>query len=276
MTAISIITPYKDAERFLPAFVEMLQAQTYTDWTCLLVDDGSIDSGPLLLSRLAETDSRIIPLRRPGLKRGAGPAEARNFALLSADSPYIAFCDIDDLWHPQKLEQQLRFHTTNHLQISVSGYCRFHESPPALVSDWRCPPAALSYSRLLMANALPMLTVIADRSLIDRPFPLCRHEDYSLWLDVFRRWPRIRYGCLPYALAFYRVHDANLTKRRWEMFVWVHGVYREHGISAFCRVPLLLCWGLIQFRIYARRVLPGSRRSMSLNSLLEMPPVLLR
>lgn len=276
MATVSVVTPYKDAERFLPAFVEMLQAQTYTDWICLLVDDGSTDYGPTLLSGLAKIDSRLVPLRRPGSKRGEGPAEARNFALLFTNTPYIAFCDIDDLWHPEKLELQVRFHTSNHLQISVTGYGRFHDSIPAVVSSWRCPPASLPYSRLLTANALPMLSVVVNRSLLDKSFPLCRHEDYCYWLDIFRRRPEIRYGCLPYALAFYRVHDGNLTGRRLEMLIWVNDVYREHGIPAIMRILLLLRWGLIQVGFFVRGVLPDMQRAMPLNSLLEMPPVLLR
>lgn len=276
MATVTVITPYKDAEKFIPAFVAMLKAQTYSDWICLLVDDGSTDHGPSLLADLATGDPRLVPLKRPGRKSGSGPAEARNFALSSAVSPYIAFCDIDDLWHPEKLAMQINFHISNCLDISVTGYGRFTDGYAPTISSWRCPPKSLSYLKLLTANRIPMLAAVVNRSLLHSSFPISPHEDFCFWLSLFRFYPRIRYGSLPYALAFYRLHGANLSNKKWKMLIWVNHVYRQHGIHPAIRPILLVLWSLIQLGNLVRRVPAYIQRPNYLSSLLQQSPLYLR
>ena len=239
---ISIITPYRNSESFLPHLAANLQAQSYTHWECLLVDHASTDQGPALARQLAIADSRFrlleIEDQRPF------PAIPRNAAVAQARGELICFLDVDDLWHPEKLERQLAFHSKNQLDFSVTQYGRFHPEdeetgkPGALPKQWRVrrPPAVMSRKKLLWANSIPMLTVMIKRDLLllrsetrNRPFSLVRHEDYLLWLTLWKECSELNYGCLNETLAFHRRHATNLTGTRWRMLSWTYQVYRAHG-----------------------------------------------
>jgi teichuronic acid biosynthesis glycosyltransferase TuaG len=155
----------------------------------------------------------------------------------------ICFLDVDDLWHPEKLERQLKFHKDNQLEFSVTYYGRFHPKevetadPGALPKQWRVrrPPAVMNTRKLSLVNPIPMLTVMINRRLLSLPtleygpFSLIHHEDYLLWLTLWRHLPNLKYGCLNHTLAFHRRHANNLTVNRWRMLSWTYQVYRAHG-----------------------------------------------
>ena len=112
MPDVSIITPFRDSAHFLPGLVANLQRQTLTNWECLLVDHGSADGGGDLARTLIATDPRFRLLVLPRLRAFDNqlPAIPRNRALAEIRSNLVAFLDVDDLWHPLKLERQLNFH----------------------------------------------------------------------------------------------------------------------------------------------------------------------
>jgi len=246
---VSVITPYRNGARFLNGFVAMLQAQTFAHWCCLLVDDGSSDGGPQLAAALTDADPRFVLLHRAGAKpAGSGPAAARNLALAQVETPWVAFCDIDDLWHPQKLAHQLAFQQQHQLDLVVTGYARFRDGASSQPQPlhWRCPPAALSYKGLLGGNPIPMLTVLVRAALVRDGMPAIPHEDFALWLQLFRDQPALRYGCLSEGLAFYRVHAHNLSGQRWRMLGWTWQVFRSHGLQGLALGAAVLRWALYQ------------------------------
>ena len=101
MPGISVIVPVYQAEKFLPACVESVTNQTFSDWELLLVDDGCTDRSPAVCDRFAAADSRIRALHQP---KNAGVSEARNRGLREARGEFIAFLDADDAFEPQTLE----------------------------------------------------------------------------------------------------------------------------------------------------------------------------
>lgn len=102
MALISVIIPCYNAEAFLADAVRSVQAQTHTDFECLLVDDGSGDGTRALIERLAREDSRLRPIILP---RNQGVSAARNAALDAARGEWVALLDADDLWEPDRLKK---------------------------------------------------------------------------------------------------------------------------------------------------------------------------
>jgi glycosyltransferase involved in cell wall biosynthesis len=274
---VSIVTPYRNAAGFVPAFVQMLQAQSFAGWRCLLVDDGSDDDGPALAAQCTAGDGRFCLISRPGARvSSGGPAAARNTALALVDSDWVAFCDIDDLWHPHKLERQLAFQQAHDLDLVVSGFGRFDHTTQQLIA-WRCPPAALSYRLLLGSNPIPMLTVLVRTDLVREGMPSCRHEDFALWLQLFHQHPSLMYGCVPEGLAFYRVHASNLTAQRWRMAGWAWQVFWWHGLRGRALALAMGRWCADQLLNLIRQRLPQApREPLALAALLAQPPVRLR
>jgi len=98
---ISVVVPLCNVARFLPACLDSLRAQTFVDWTCLLVDDGSTDGSSDICRRYAGLDARFSVRRT----ENRGAYAARNLGLAAAEGDCVYFCDSDDVLHPELLER---------------------------------------------------------------------------------------------------------------------------------------------------------------------------
>lgn len=273
---VTIVTPYKNAEAFIPEFINSINSQIFSAWQCILVDDTSTDNSKYLLDELVGKNPKYILLSNITTKWTSGPAAARNCALQYVDTKYIAFCDIDDLWHPNKLERQIRYMENNAIQICVSAYGRFSTlSNPINNKALICPPRNLTYKQLLYHNSIPMSTaVVSSLELSNRSFSLIHHEDFLFWLNLFKSNPKINYACIPEVLAFYRVHPANISSNKIIVPFWTFRVYRHHGLSKIKSILTLVKWSISHSSSILRNlfdpavvVLPGIQR------LLLSPPL---
>ena len=98
MPKVSVVIPLYQSERFICETVQSVQAQTFTDFEIVVVNDGSSDLGPSLAEWMREPRLRVVHQENRGL------AGARNSGIRSAKGEYIAFLDADDLWLPTKLQ----------------------------------------------------------------------------------------------------------------------------------------------------------------------------
>ena len=92
MPTISVIIPCHNAAAFVGYTLASLQAQTFTDWEAILIDDGSTDATPEILSSWGERDKRIRLIRQ----ENQGLGKARNVGILDARGQFIHFLDSDD------------------------------------------------------------------------------------------------------------------------------------------------------------------------------------
>lgn len=97
--------PAFQAEATLPMALGSVLAQTWTDWECICVDDGSTDGTWPLLERAHALDPRIR-IERFTTNRGRGAARQRSLELASGS--YLAFLDSDDWLYPEKLHRQVQ------------------------------------------------------------------------------------------------------------------------------------------------------------------------
>ena len=92
MPKISIVVPcYKQAE-YLPDALNSVLNQTYTDWECIIVNDGSPDNTESVAKKFCELDSRFIYLH----KNNGGLSSARNAGINKSNGEYILPLDADD------------------------------------------------------------------------------------------------------------------------------------------------------------------------------------
>ena len=127
---ISIITPIYNAETYLPACIESVQAQTVSDWQLLLVDDGSTDGSLRIAQAYAAKDRRITVLP----ETHAGQSAARNKGLEQAKGEFIAFLDADDALESDWCEKHLA-------EMEGAGYVQsgFRRIQPSGVSRPHLP-----------------------------------------------------------------------------------------------------------------------------------------
>jgi len=94
---LSIIVPVYNSEKYLARCLDSILAQTFKNFECILVDDGSVDQSPAICDEYAGRDGRIQVLH----KNNEGVSAARNDGIQAACGGYIAFVDSDDTVHPE-------------------------------------------------------------------------------------------------------------------------------------------------------------------------------
>lgn len=101
---VSIIMPVYNTGEILKKTINSILNQTFNDYELLLIDDGSTDLSGEICDSFATTDSRV----RVFHKENGGICSARNYGILQAQGEYIAFCDHDDIYHPELLQKVYR------------------------------------------------------------------------------------------------------------------------------------------------------------------------
>ena len=104
---VTIIIPTYNRAHLLSRSLDSVISQSYQNWECLVIDDGSTDYTAELITLYCEVEERIQFLKRPaGMRKGA--SSCRNYGLSKARGEFIQFLDSDDLISSEKIELQTR------------------------------------------------------------------------------------------------------------------------------------------------------------------------
>lgn len=129
MNLISIIVPCYNQAHFLEACLQSVMEQTYVNWECIIVNDGSPDNTEEIAKIWTEKDNRFKYI----YKDNGGLSSARNAGLKIAKGNFIQLLDSDDLLQKNKLKFQIEaFLNDNEIDISISGYRYFENNTSEL------------------------------------------------------------------------------------------------------------------------------------------------
>jgi glycosyltransferase involved in cell wall biosynthesis len=117
---VSVILIFFNEERFITEAIESVLAQTFESWELLLVNDGSRDRSGEIAGSYVRQQGRIYYLEHPG-GQNLGMSASRNLGIQKARGKYLAFIDGDDVWLPEKLEQQVAIMETQADAALVCG-----------------------------------------------------------------------------------------------------------------------------------------------------------
>lgn len=101
---VCIIMPVYNGQKTIELALKSLFAQTYSNWECVIVNDGSTDGTRSILDSLSDKRFKVIHL-----KKNAGRGAARQTCLNNAEGKYLAYLDADDFYHHDKLKIQVEF-----------------------------------------------------------------------------------------------------------------------------------------------------------------------
>jgi glycosyltransferase involved in cell wall biosynthesis len=90
--AISVIVPCYNQAEYLSETLQSVLDQDYSEWECIIVDDGSLDNTKEVAQQWTDKDSRFKYFR----KENGGLSDARNFGIKYASGEYILPLDSDD------------------------------------------------------------------------------------------------------------------------------------------------------------------------------------
>lgn len=246
---VSIITPCYNAVLYLPQAVGSVLSQTYSHWELLIIDDCSTDGSYELIQQYANMDSRIKCFKTAS--PSGSPTLPRNIGIEHAQGTYVAFLDCDDVWLPDKLEEQIIFLEENHYDFIYSNYEKMswdNRRAKRIVYARKTS----SYWDTLESCEIPCLTVMMRRSLIGNlRFKLIPKEDYAFWLEILRR------GYKAYNTekihALYREVKNSRSGNKFKMFKSQWYVLRQiEGVKVTPAIYFIVIFSLKGFRKYLR------------------------
>jgi GT2 family glycosyltransferase len=209
---VSVIMPAYNAERWLEEAVESICRQTEPNFELLVIDDGSTDRTPEILTQVAHQDSRVRVFHRPHL----GLCAALNFGMSAAQAPLIARLDADDIAHAERLGRQADF-LDRHPDVGVVGSWAREIDEDGHPLGERRPPSEPNEIDTALQRGNPMIhsAIMARAELVRRvggyrpAFEAA--EDYDLWLRLAEE---TRLANLCEILIDYRVHPQAVTGRQ--------------------------------------------------------------
>lgn len=216
MPKISLIVPVYQVEQYLDRCVESILAQTFRDFECILVDDGSTDASRQMCDEYARKYHNFTVIH----KKNGGLSSARNRAIPQTKGDYLCFFDSDDVLHPQALEKMAATLEQTGADLVSAPLQEFSTAQPDF-SDLRLMQTEVLEQRDFIDHLLPVnfgkICVTACGKLYRREvFAHIRYpegkiyEDLHVYLDVLLACRRI--AVLSEPLYYYYTNPASITR----------------------------------------------------------------
>lgn len=214
----SVVIAAYNSQDLIGETLASIAAQTFSDWECIVVDDGSTDNTRAVIEKFADRDKRF----RYVFQKNGERCRARNHGLSFARGEFVAFVDHDDLWKPEFLQEtvaDLRAHPEADLVFAGGYQWNGREN----IKEVRLPepdnPDVLEQiirygSVFTPVNALMRRARALAAGGFDPGWTLV--EDFEFWIRFGRQFTL---RVLPLPLAIYRVHAGNAVQQNTQWLV---------------------------------------------------------
>lgn len=222
---VSIVVPCYNQSCFLPETLDSVINQTYVNWECIIVNDGSTDDTIKVSIKYTKLDSRIKYIEQTN----RGVASARNKGIANAKGEFILPLDADDKIAPEYLKLAIR--QFENCPMTKLVYCEAMTfSSGGAAQKWDLP--SYNYENLLWSNSIFVSAIFRKRDFVDCggfDEALPGLEDWDFWLSFLKK-EDIVYR-IPMPLFYYRQnlngrnHRANeieIVKKTYENIVEKH------------------------------------------------------
>lgn len=218
---VSIITPSYNSANFVVDTIEAILRQTYPHWELLITDDCSTDNSVEIIEEYTRKDLRI---KLQKLEKNSGAGVCRNKSIEAARGRYIAFCDSDDVWMPQKLEKQLAFMEKKGCALSYSSYILMDEdrNEKGIMVCMR----KIDFASMKRDDGIGCLTAMYDTEKVGKMYmsSIRKRQDWGLWLEILAKC-KVAYG-IKEPLAYYRIRSGSISNNKFALVKHNINVYR--------------------------------------------------
>ena len=210
---VSVIVPCYNQGVFLNETLESVYNQSYTDWECIIVNDGSTDGTEAIAQQWVAKDNRF----KYFYKKNSGVSSTRNFGISNSSGQYLQFLDSDDILDKLKIQfsiDELKKDKNNETGIVVSNFKMLSSDSKEILPPF-CKLEAELFTLenfLLKWNvtfSVQMQCGFFDARLfeiIKFPENLSAQEDWIVWVQLLKKTKCV-FVDLP--LAYYRVHPSS-------------------------------------------------------------------
>lgn len=245
-TVTVLVTTYNRREQLRETLLSIV-AQTFADFELVLVDNFSNYDVAALVQEIGDSRIRLFQNQNNGII-----ATNRNFGLEKARGQFIAFCDDDDVWHAEKLEEQVRLITAENggLCFTKIEFIDEFSNPIQREYTFRSVYKSVSFNAFILSlgficNSSVLLAreAFEQVGMLNTDPALRTVEDYHYWARVIKRY-KACYVDKP--LVRYRVQQNSGTNsvnaRQWyaKQRHLLATLNREVGISPLVRLAKFL------------------------------------
>lgn len=218
---VSIITPSYNCSQYIGECIESIQRQTYTNWELLITDDCSTDNSVDVIRHYSENDPRIKIFEQT---ENGGAGVARNNSIKEAKGRFIAFCDSDDMWMPEKLDKQIAFMKEIDCALSYTSIIECDEK--GRVTGVEIAPSKHTFHQSWRDNKVGTSTAMYDTEKVGKMFmpTLRKRQDWGLFMSILRKCG-IAYG-MKEPFIYYRIGQESLSKNKKSLVKYNIAVYQ--------------------------------------------------
>ena len=211
---VSIIIPVFNRASLILETLNSVKNQSYHNWECIIVDDGSTDTTKSVIEAYIANDTRFLLTERPKSRPSGGNA-ARNYGFEISKGDYIQWFDSDDVMHENLLELQLDNLLSTNKKLSICLFDRYNEDFSVLTK--KAVPNVIKHgiyydyiTRVFKANLPTTLfesTLLKNYKLSER---LLKAQELEFLQRIFRQHEA---DCvlLNQALVKVRRHNDSIT-----------------------------------------------------------------
>lgn len=217
---ISVIVPCYNQAIFLDECVNSLLNQTYQDWECILINDGSTDDTEKKALEWEKKDARIKYIK----KNNGGLSSARNTGIQHITGDFVQFLDCDDFLYNEKFEKSVQKIENLTNTIIITDFLRFDN-----VTKTNLPPHCIlkedyfSQEEILRkwdnTFSIPIHCGLFSKDIVEKYHfdeGLKAKEDWVFWLKVYGDNPETHFIREP--LLVYRMSSAGMTNNEFFMY----------------------------------------------------------
>ena len=213
---VSIVIPTFNRCEYLKETLYSIFNQTYTNFEVIVISDSSSDDTSAMIKGLNDKRCSLYKLDN----KSNGPAFVRNFGLSKCTGALVAFCDDDDLWHPEKLNKQVKIMVTKpKVVLSATNVTYFGDVKPiilyfskikGLLNRMNFIPRKylLAFYNGIVISSSMIRTDVLNNLRFNEENEYQGHEDLDLWLRICANHKAY---ILPEYLTLYRVHDNQIS-----------------------------------------------------------------
>jgi glycosyltransferase involved in cell wall biosynthesis len=210
---VTVLMPVYNSEHYLSDSIESILKQTYNDFEFIIIDDGSTDHTPNILSEYASQDNRIVLSHN---RKNLGITKSLNKGLDLARGKYLARQDADDISDNRRFQKQLNY-LQNHPEVGLLGTaCHIiGEDGKYICTNYPQTTDTAIRWRMLFRNTFIHTSIMVRRKLLTqkRLFyseELKYNEDMGLWVQMLKHTQSAN---LKEPLVSLRKHEKSISAK---------------------------------------------------------------
>lgn len=218
---VSIIIPTYNRAHLIGETLYSVLAQTYTNWECIIVDDGSTDDTVEVVGEYLKKDSRFKYFTRP-IELTKGANSCRNYGYGLSTGEYVNWFDSDDIMHPDFIKIKIKYLNEKKYKIIIcSGY--FVDNRLKILRELNYYDA----KNLFKTYSMYKSEILTPSVLIKKDFlikyglfklNLSRGQETEFFYRIFFDLNNVEYKYTDDKLFYYRQHCQSITSKNEESY----------------------------------------------------------